>query len=117
MAPTPSARTTGIFVAELDVATGVVSEPKLAAAAVNPSFLAIDPSRKFLYAVSEVSTLGRKKSGGVSAYAIDQRTGRLRLLNSQSSQGADPCHLVVDKTGKNVLVANYGSGNGRRVAD
>ena len=100
----------GIFVAELDLATGVVSEPRLAAQAVNPSFLAFDPSRKFLYAVAEVSTLRGKKTGGVIAFAVDRRTGGLKRLNEEPSHGAGPCHLVVDKTGKNVLVANYDGG-------
>jgi 6-phosphogluconolactonase len=104
------AKDEGIFVAELDLATGVVSKPRLAAEAVNPSFLAFDPSRKFLYAVAEVSTLGGEKTGGVIAFAVDPRTGGLKRLNEQPSQGAGPCHLVVDKTGKNVLVANYDGG-------
>lgn len=100
----------GIFVAELDLATGVVSPPRLAAEAVNPSFLAIDPSHQFLYAVTEVSTHGGKKSGGVVAFAVDASTGGLTRLNEQPSQGAGPCHLVVDKAGKHVLVANYEGG-------
>jgi len=104
------AKNEGIFVAELDLATGVVSEPRLAAQAINPSFLAFAPSRKFLYAVAEVSTLGGKQTGGVIAFAVDARTGRLKRLNEQPSQGAGPCYLVVDKTGKNVLVANYDGG-------
>jgi 6-phosphogluconolactonase len=105
-----SGRNEGIFVAELDPATGVVSAPRLAAEAVDSSFLAFDPSHKFLYAVSEVATLDGKKTGGVVAFAVDKATGRLTRLNEQPSQGAGPCHLVVDKTGKNVLVANYEGG-------
>jgi 6-phosphogluconolactonase len=100
----------GIFVAELDPATGVVSTPRLAAEAVDASFLAFDPDHKHLYAVSEVSTLGSKRTGGVVAFAVDKATGRLTRLNEQPSEGAGPCHLTVDKTGKNVLVANYDGG-------
>jgi 6-phosphogluconolactonase len=100
----------GIFVAELDTATGVVSQPRLAAPAVNASFLAFDPTHKYLYAVAEVSTLDGQKTGGVIAFAVDAATGQLTRINEQSSQGAGPCHLVVDKTGKNVLVANYEGG-------
>jgi len=100
----------GIFVAELNLASGVVSPPRLAAEAVDPSFLAFDPSHKFLYAVSEVSTLDGKKTGGVVAFAVDAKTGQLTRLNEQASQGSGPSHLVVDKTGKNVLVANYDGG-------
>jgi 6-phosphogluconolactonase len=61
--------------------------------------------------VGEVSDFAGKKSGGVSAFAIDASTGNLTLLNQQSSGGTGPCHLVVDKAGKNVLVANYGGGS------
>jgi 6-phosphogluconolactonase len=101
----------GIFVAELNLASSVVSPPRLAAEAVDPSFLAIAPSHKYLYAVSEVSTLGGQKTGGVVAFAVDQATGRLTRLNEQASHGAGPSHLVVDKTGTNVLVANYEGGS------
>jgi len=100
----------GIFVAELDLSTGAVSGPRLAAAAVNPSFLAFDPRHKFLYAVAEVSSLGGRKSGGVIAFVVDPTTGKLKRLNEEMSQGAGPCHLVVDKLGTNVLVANYDGG-------
>ena len=103
-------RNEGIFVAELNLPSGVLSQPHLAARAVNPSFLAFDPTHKFLYAVAEVSTLGGKRTGGVIAFAVDGPTGRLTRLGEQPSQGAGPCHLVVDKTGKNVLVANYDGG-------
>jgi 6-phosphogluconolactonase len=77
----------------------------------NPSFLAIHPGTKFLYAVSEVSDAGGKPTGAVAAFAIDPKSGKLKLLNQQSSQGAGPCHLNVDRAGKNVLVANYGGGS------
>lgn len=101
----------GIYVCVLDLESGELSQPKLAAETTNPSFLAIHPSRRFLYAVGEIADFRGQKSGGVSAFAIDKQTGQLELLNQQSSQGAGPCHLVVDATGKNVLVANYGGGS------
>lgn len=101
----------GIYRAELDLATGKLSEPALAGEAVNPSFLAIAPNQKFLYAVGEVNDVNGKKGGGVSAFAIDSATGDLKMLNQQSSVGAGPCHIVVDRTGKVALVANYGGGS------
>jgi 6-phosphogluconolactonase len=104
----------GIYRMELDLATGTLSEPKLAGKAVNPSFLAIHPTGKFLYAVGEVGDFpkkGKKSTGAVNAFAIDQKTGDLTLLNQQSSEGGGPCHIVVDKAGKYALVANYGGGN------
>jgi 6-phosphogluconolactonase len=54
---------------------------------------------------------GGQKGGAVGAFSLDATTGMLTFLNRVSSGGAGPCHLVVDKTGKNVLVVNYGSGS------
>ena len=92
----------------LDTATGKLSEPALAAELDNPSFLAVHPTHKYLYAVNENSGY---KSGAVTAFALDPRSGELTKLNQQSTVGDGPCHLVVDATGKNVLVANYGGGS------
>src|SRR5262249_22281286 len=100
----------GIYRLDLDLATGKLGEPSLAAEAVNPSFLALPPTGRFLYAVGEVGRFEGKPTGGVSAFAIG-KNGDLKLLNQQSSGGAGPCHLVVDKLGKNVLAANYGGGS------
>lgn len=102
--------TAGVYVAELDLATGAVSEPHLAGRAVNASFVALAPDHRHLYAVAEVSSLGGRRTGGVVAFAVAPETGALRAVNEQSSHGAGPCHLVVDKAGKNVLVADYEGG-------
>jgi 6-phosphogluconolactonase len=101
----------GIYRLELDTATGKLSKLEVAAPAVNPSFLAVHPSRRFLYAVSEVSGTDAQKSGAIAAFALDPRTGNLTALNQQSSKGSGPCHLVVDKAGRHVLAANYNSGS------
>jgi len=105
------AKSKGIYLCEVDTSTGKLTSKGLAGEATNPSFLALHPNRKFLYAVGEVASVDGKKGGGVSAFVIDQATGKLTLLNHRSSVGAGPCHLVVDKEGKNVLVANYGGGS------
>lgn len=101
----------GIYVSRLDLKTGKLSPAELAAETVNPSFLAIHPARKFLYAVGEISDFNGGKAGAVSAFALDAKSGKLAALNQQASGGAGPCHLVVDAAGKNVLVANYGGGS------
>ena len=101
----------GIYLLELDLDSGTVGKPKLAAESINPSFLAIHPSHKFLYAVNEVGEFEGQRGGGVSAFSINLANGMLRHLNQQSSVGSGPCHLIVDKPGKNVLAANYGSGS------
>ncbi len=105
---TPSA---GIYLLELDLASGHLTTKGVAAKLADPSFLAIHPNRKFLYAVNELDRFNGRRGGGVSALSIDQASGMLKLLNQQSSVGSGPCHLTVDRTGKNVLVANYGSGS------
>lgn len=101
----------GIYAYRYDAGSGELSPLGLAATATNPSFLAVDPGQRFLYAVNETVTYQGQASGGVSAFAIDSRTGKLTFLNEVSSGGADPCYLSLDKTGKFVLVANYGGGS------
>jgi 6-phosphogluconolactonase len=100
----------GIYRFTFDAATGATSAPVLAAQVQNPSFLALHPSGRFLYAAGEVSTIEGRRTGMVSAFAIDERSGDLTLLDQRSSEGDGPCHLIVDKAGRNVLVANYGGG-------
>jgi 6-phosphogluconolactonase len=101
----------GIYRFELDLASGQLTSRALAAETANPSFLAIHPSHRFLYAVGELGSFGGKKSGAVSAFSLDPKTGELAPLNQQPSRGAGPCHLIVDRLGKHVLVANYGGGS------
>ena len=99
----------GIYRSILDMKSGRLSKAKLVAETVNPSFLAFHPNGKFLYAVNEVAKFQGEVA--VSAFAIDAKSGGLTFLNQESSRGAAPCHLVVDATGRNVLVANYTGGS------
>ena len=101
----------GIHWLKLEMATGKLTAVGKLAGQKNPSFLAIHPNKTFLYAVNEISNYKGEKAGGVSAYSIDPKTGALTFLNQQSSKGGAPCHLVVDATGRNVLVANYTGGS------
>lgn len=101
----------GIYAYRFSEMTGQAEPLGLVAETPNPSFLAIHPNRKFLYAVSELYARDGDQGGAVSAFAIDAATGKLSFLNKVSSKGGGPCHLVVDKTGKSVLVANYGTGS------
>jgi len=105
------AKSKGIYVSRFDSANGRQGAPELAAETISPSFLALHPNRRFLYAANEIGDFGGKKSGAVSAFVIDSHTGRLAPLNQQPSGGDGPCHLAVDNTGKTVLVANYGGGS------
>ncbi|MCA9016929.1 MAG: lactonase family protein, partial [Planctomycetaceae bacterium] len=101
----------GIYQLLMDAKTGKLTPVKTTKNVDNPSFLAIHPNQKYLYAVNEIGDFQNQNAGAVSAFAIDAKTGELKFLNQQSSKGAAPCHLVVDATGKYVLVANYSGGN------
>lgn len=101
----------GIYLYRLNLSSGGLKLVATKGGVVNPSFLALAPSRRYLYAVNEVEEFAGKKSGAVSAFALDQKTGELRLLNQQASLGGDPCFVEVDKGGRFVLIANYASGN------
>lgn len=101
----------GIYSYRFQPATGELIPMGLAVATPSPTFLAVSPDHRFLYAANEVSNFEGKRAGSVSAFSINSATGQLTLLNAVSSQGAGPCYVSVDKTGKCVLVANYGSGS------
>jgi 6-phosphogluconolactonase len=101
----------GIYGYRLDPDTAQVTALGVMAETVNPSFVAVHPNRRFLYAVNEVTDYKGQSSGAVSAFAIDQASGKLTLLNEVPSRGADPCYVSLDKDGKHVLVANYTGGN------
>jgi 6-phosphogluconolactonase len=101
----------GIYVYRFNAASGRLTSLGLAVETVNPSFLAVDPTHHFLYAVNELGNYEGPNSGGVSAFAIEPHTGKLTFLNEVRSRGAAPCYVSLDKTGKYVLVANYGGGS------
>jgi 6-phosphogluconolactonase len=101
----------GIYAYEYDAASGKASPLGVAAETSNPSFLAVDARRKFLYTVNETHDYKGAASGSVTAFAIDPKTHNLRELNEVASRGADPCYISLDKSGNYVLVANYNGGN------
>ena len=98
------AKSKGIYVSRFDAGSGKLEPLALAAEIVSPSFVALHPNGRFLYAVSE------ERNGSVSAFSLDAKSGKLTFLNRVESHGNGPCYARVDKTGKAVLVANYGSG-------
>ncbi len=100
----------GIYVFRFNSASGRMEPCSVAQAGPNPSYLAFDPSRRFLYAVNELKEFGGAPTGSVSAFGLDPATGSLSFLNHQPSHGTDPCHLIVDRTGRYVLAANFNSG-------
>jgi 6-phosphogluconolactonase len=101
----------GIYAYRYDAESGKLSPLGLAAETASPSFLAVAPGHKFLYAVNETHDYKGQSSGAVTAFAIDETTGKLSKLNEVASRGADPCYISLDRSGKYVLVANYNGGN------
>ncbi len=95
----------GIYAYRFQPSTGKLMAIGLAAETSNPSFLAVHPNQKFLYAANE------NGNGTVTAFSIDTATGKLTMLNQVSSKGSGPCHVALDKSGKCLLVANYNSGS------
>jgi 6-phosphogluconolactonase len=101
-----------IYLYRLDAGTGALTLVSAQKGGAQPTYLTMDAAHRTLYAVSETQSFrGRANCGGVSALAIDQHTGALTLLNQQPSLGASPCYISLDRTEKNVLVANYVGGN------
>jgi len=101
----------GIYVARFDDEAGTLSPPELAAEIVNPSYLALHPTKPVLYAVSEVADADGRPTGSVIALRIDPTSGRLTEINRRSSGGTGPCAVSVDRSGRVVLAANYGGGS------
>jgi len=95
----------------MDSDSGELKIPHEIEGVVHPSFLTIDPKQRYLYAVNETTRHEGEETGGVSAFSIDPQSGGLTFINHQPSHGGAPCHLIVDRTGRWVLLANYSSGS------
>lgn len=98
----------GIYVSHLDPKTGTMSAPELAGEMINPSWVTVHPSRKFLYAAGEG---GQKGGGGAVAGFSIGANGKLTAINAQPANGSGPCHLAIDQTGKTIVVSNFGDGS------
>ena len=100
----------GIYIYRLEMSTGAL-KPVGAAKGVNPSYLALDATQQYLYAVNETMQLEGQSGGGVSAFTLDPRTAQPTLLNQQASQGGLPCYISVDQLRRYAFVVNYAQGN------
>ena len=107
----PQSDSEGIYAYRFDAKAMTFAPLGMVAAGPNPAFLAVHPSGRFLYAINEVETYQGKKAGFVSGYSIDKASGKLTLLNQVSTASPGPCHLIVDATGKTLIVANYSGGS------
>jgi 6-phosphogluconolactonase len=101
----------GIYAMNFNPATGEFTPIGLAAETKDPSFVAVHPDGKHLYAVNEIGDYNGEKSGAISSFEIDRKTGKLKFLNQVSTHGAGPCYVSLDKTNRFVLVANYDGGS------
>lgn len=101
----------GIYTALLNTKTGQLGESTRVSNAVRPGFIEIHPDGKHIYATEATGSVPAEKGGFVSAYRINETDGTLIDLNTQPSGGLGPCHVSIDPSGKNLLVANYRSGS------
>jgi len=108
---TASGRREGIYLVRMNRQSGKLRRVGAVDAGENPSFLATHPNGRVLYAVNEVEKYNGKASGAVSAFAIARDTGALTRRNEEPSEGAAPCFVSVDRSGRVVLVANYTGGS------
>ena len=99
----------GIYIYEFDTNTGTLEYVNVSPFTANPSFLDISSDGRFLFTVNE--TGGAGSPGGISAFRMENEGKNLTFINMVSSEGEYPCYVEVDKTGKYVMVANYGTGN------
>ncbi|MDV9176607.1 lactonase family protein [Streptomyces sp. W16] len=92
---------TGIGLATYDPTTGEITGAGTLTGVADPSYLALHPDGRTLYAVDE------QTSGAVTAVRLADR----KILGARSTGGAGPCHLSVHPTGRWLLSANYTSGS------
>ena len=108
---TTDGRSEGIYRLLVDTTSGAMRLDGVAAKSANPSYLALNPNGRVLYAVNELSEFRGEQAGGVSAFSVERASGRLALINQESSHGRAPCYVSVDRTGRFVFVANYVGGS------
>jgi len=101
----------GIYAYRLDQSSGALEWVGTTTGVSNPSYLALGPEGRFLYAVNELKSYEEQPSGTVSAFAVDPETGALTLLNKRLTHGTDPCHVLGDRKGAYVFVSNFMSGS------
>src|SRR6266571_6165972 len=104
---TEGTRSEGIYLVRMDRRSGKLRRVGSVNTGANPSFLAIHPNGRVLYAVNELEKYKERATGAVSAFAIAGDTGALTRLNEQPSEGGAPCYVSVDRSGRVALVANY----------
>lgn len=108
---TQNSESEGIYLLNFNTETGELKQAGITNFSENPSYLAIHPNGKWIYAVNETSEDSILGAGRITAFIIDSTTMQLKELNSVTSFGSYPCHISIDASGENCYVANYGGGN------
>jgi len=101
----------GIYVSDFDSSSGSLSAPRLVAEAVSPAQVWVAPNGRFLYAANWQGNADPIPANTITGYAVDRRTGELKLINQVSSGGLGPNQVVVDPSGKVAVAVNYRSGS------
>jgi 6-phosphogluconolactonase len=107
---TEQGRRDGIYLVRMNAQTGALAQVAAVEAGPNPSFVSVSPNGRTLFAVNEVDEMAGKRTGAVRAFSIDRTSGALAPLGEQPSEGAAPCYVGTDRTGRFALVANYTGG-------
>ncbi len=93
----------GIYVYEFDRKNMTYKEVQILQSKNSPSFIEFHPNKRFAYTANEAGNT-------ISAYKVDQSSGKLSLINEKSSEGKAPCHIGLDPKGRFLYVSNYSSG-------
>src|SRR5262249_51461699 len=109
--PYVQGKAAGIYVYQLDRASGALRYLSTTPGVTNPSFVTVNRERRYLYAVQELEQYEGQPGGAISAFAIDPQTSALTPIDHQHTHGAHPCHVSIDHSGRYVLVANYTGGS------
>ncbi|MBE0424429.1 MAG: lactonase family protein [Lutibacter sp.] len=99
----------GIYIYDFNLKTGELSNKKLAAEAINPSYITFSSDKKMLLSVGETDNFEGTKSGFLNAYSVE-KDGMLTFINKVSSNGAHPCHIQLNNDNSKVAVSNYTGG-------
>lgn len=100
----------GLYVCTFDERTGSLTLESEVSGLQNPTFLDVDSANRRLYAIKEIADAEGKRRGAAAAYAIDPEQGRLELLNDAETVPGPTCHILLEPTRRNLLVASYHGG-------
>jgi 6-phosphogluconolactonase len=103
-------RPEGLFVFKLNPSDGSLEPVQAVAGISNPTFLALTPDNRYLYAVKERDEIKGQAGGEICAFSVDPASGRLALINSQPTLAGLPCHVTIDPVNRYVWVASYAGG-------